>query len=257
MSSFIDKFELILPFQHGFRTGSNPADALLEFTNRIYSSLDTGEISCSVYLNFHKAFDCVDINILLTKLHHLGLRGTVHSWLLSFLTNRYQNVSCGGASSQRVLVMRGVPQGSTLGPLLSLLCINDMQRCYDKFKYIHFADDTTVTCKGSNFNEVKNTAEEGLVRIKDWLICNRLTLNVNKSSFMIFTNKCVPHDFTLHISNDVITLVDSTRFLGVIIDSKLKFSFHNDVLADKLSRVVGIIRKVSCLINSHHMRAYL
>ena len=100
------------------------------------------------------------------KLHHLGFRGTVHSWLKSFLTNRYQYVSCGGASSQRVLVTRGVPQGSTLGPLLFLFYINAMLRCYDKFKYIHFADDTTVTYNGSNFNEVKNTAEEGLVRIK-------------------------------------------------------------------------------------------
>ena len=71
---------------------------------------------------------------------------------------------------------------------------------------------------------------------------------------MIFTNKSVPQDFTLHISDDVITLVDSTRFLGVIIDSKLKFSFHIDVLAGKLSRVVGVIRKVTCLIISHHMR---
>ena len=129
-----------------------------------------------------------------------------------------------------------------------------MHRCYDKFKYIHFADDTTVTCNGSNFNEVKNTAEEVLVRIKDWLICDRLSLNVNKSSFMIFTNKSVPHDFTLHISNNVITLVNSTRFLGVIIDSKLKFSFHIDVLAGKVSRVAGVIRKVTCLINYHHMR---
>ena len=254
MSSFINRFELIVPFQYGFRHSSNTADALLEFTNRIHSSLDIGEISCSVYLDFRKAFDCVDINILLMKLHHLGFRGTVHSWLKSFLTNRYQYVSCGGASSQRVLVTRGVPQGSTLGPLLFLLYINDMHRCYDKFKYIHFADDTTVTCNGSNFNEVKNTAEEGLVRIKDWLICNRLSLNVNKSSFMIFTNKSIPQDFTLHISNDVITLVDSTRFLGVVIDSKLKFSFHIDVLAGKLSRVVGVIRKITCLINSHHMR---
>ena len=101
---------------------------------------------------------------------------------------------------------------------------------------------------------MKNTAEEGLVRIKDSLICNRLSLNVKKSFFMIFTNWCVVHDFTLHISNDVMTLVDCTRFLGVIIDSKLKFSFHIDVLAGKLNRVVGVIRKVTCLINSHHMR---
>ena len=71
---------------------------------------------------------------------------------------------------------------------------------------------------------------------------------------MVFTNKCVPHDFTLQISNDVITFVDSARFLGVIIDSKLKFSFHIDVLAGKLSRVVRVIWKVTCVINSHHMR---
>ena len=83
-SSFIDKLELIVPFQYGFRPGSDTAYALLEFTNRIHSSLDIGEISCSVYLDFRKAFDCVDINILLTKLHHLGFRSTVHSWLKFF-----------------------------------------------------------------------------------------------------------------------------------------------------------------------------
>ena len=55
ISSFINKFEVIVPFQYGFRPGSNTADALLEFTNRIHSSLDIGEISCSVYLDFRKA----------------------------------------------------------------------------------------------------------------------------------------------------------------------------------------------------------
>ena len=66
----------------------------------------------------------------------------------------------------------------------------------------------------SNFNGVKHTAEEGLVRIKDWFIRNRLPPNVNKSSFVIFTNKFVPHNFTLHISNDVITMVNSSNRPG-------------------------------------------
>ena len=145
---------------------------------------------------FRCLFRCF-VNILL---HHLGFRGTVHSWLKSFLTNRYQYVSCGGASSQRVLVVRGVPQGSTLGPLLFLLYINDMHRCYDKYKDILFADDITVTCNGSNFNEVKNTADQGLVRIKDWLICNRLSLNVNKSSFIWFSQISLFHTISLCIS---------------------------------------------------------
>ena len=129
MSSFINKFELIVPFQYGFKPGSNTADPLFEFTNIIHSSLGIGEISCSVYLDFRKAFDCVDINILLMKLHHLGFRGTVHSWRKSFLTNRYQYVSCGGESSQRVLVTRGIPQGSTLGPLYILFLLYALMIC--------------------------------------------------------------------------------------------------------------------------------
>ena len=249
MISFIDKHKIIVPFQYGFRSNSNTSDALLEFTNDIYSSIDLGKISCSVFLDFQKAFDCVDINILLTKLEHLGFRGINFKWLESFLKNRYQRVCVGNAISHKALVTRGVPQGSTLGPLLFLLFINDMHSCDNQLRYIHFADDTTVTCCGDNFTDIKQNMEAGLVNINKWLLTNRLSLNVNKSLFMVFTNKSVPHDFAIQLSNQNITYVEHTKFLGIVIDNRLKYSDHVDFIAGKLSRTIGIIRRASHNIN--------
>ena len=94
------------------------------------------------FLDFSKAFDTVNHKILLSKLYHYGIRGIPHDWFQNYLHNRTQFVKIGSSQSNAKTITCGIPQGSTLGPLLFLLYINDLPYCSKKLSFRIFADDT-------------------------------------------------------------------------------------------------------------------
>ena len=99
----------------------------------------------SVFLDFKKAFDTVDHKILLSKLDFYGIRGVSHEWLKSDLSERNQITVIDGITSSSSSISHGVEQGSVLGPLLFLIFINDMPNWWSLFKFILFADDSTLS----------------------------------------------------------------------------------------------------------------
>ena len=111
----------------------------------IYNNLDAGKTVLSLFLDFSKAFDCVDHTILLHKLEVYGVRGVALLWFQSYLSNRMQYVSINGNNSEYKSVESGVPQGSILGPLLFLIYINDFPKSSNFFKFNLFADDSTLS----------------------------------------------------------------------------------------------------------------
>ena len=80
--------------QFGFRKNSNKSDAIIEFLDYVYSSIDTKHSTIiAVYLDFSKAFDTVNHNILMSKVLRNGIRGVMQSWFESYLSNRKQYIS--------------------------------------------------------------------------------------------------------------------------------------------------------------------
>ena len=131
----------------------------------------------SVLLDFKEAFDTVDHDILLGKLHKLGIRGVEHDWFRSYLYSREQYVDVGGVCSSKITLGNcSVPQGSVIGPLLFLVYINDMKQCSYKVSFIHYADDTILSLSGKNLVETINLANAKLNNIDKWLISNKLAL---------------------------------------------------------------------------------
>ena len=139
--------------------------------------------SCGIFIDLKKAFDTVDHSILLQKLNQYGIRGTVNRWFASYLVGRQQTTQIGVKNiSKKEVILSGVPQGSVLGPLLFLIYINDISNSSNRFKFYLFADDTNLLHADKNLKLLETIVNAELCNIYDWLIANKLSLNIKKSN---------------------------------------------------------------------------
>ena len=199
-----------------------------------------------------KAFDTVDHTILLHKLHHYGIRGSLHRWFQSYLSDRRQYVSVNNVSSDLENVQYGVPQGSSLGPLLFLLYINDLPNAVTQSETRLFADDANQFIRNKSIQLLKNTAEDVLLRISQWMTCNKMTINYDKTNFSIFSpkhSKINPAIFdSLNFGGRTVKRANCIKYLGIHIDEQLTWKNHIEFLHTKLRQFCGIFYKYRSLI---------
>ena len=247
LKEFITKNNILHGNQFGFRSGLSTCMALLQLVDELTGSLDDNKISLGVFIDLAKAFDTIDHNILLEKLMNYGIRGVVLNYFKDYLNSRSQYVSINGVNSDSLYVRCGVPQGSILGPILFLLYINDLNTVSSKLKTIMFADDTNLFITGNSIGEIEERMNTELMLVNTWFQANLLSLNVTKTSFMIFSRK---KNLTANILiNDVqLHRQYETKFLGVILSADLKWQKHIDIIANKTSKNIGIISKVRHLL---------
>ena len=173
-------------------------DAILEFTNKCINNLNNKLYSIAVFLDLSRAFDTCNKEIMIRKLERLGFRGVVTNWFRSYLTDR-KIVNVGNIRSESRTVNIGLPQGSVSSPYLFQIYVNDVSRSSEKLNFIHFSDDTTMYMTGSNLSDLCEDVSIELAKVSGWLQCNRLSHNVSKTSFMLFTHANT-HDIPVSVS---------------------------------------------------------
>ena len=257
LNNFASSQNIMSRRQFGFQTGMGTNDATLEFLSEVYNKLSDEAYFCSIFVDLKKAFDTVSHDLLLRKLNHYGFRGKCYNILKSYLTNRVQYTSCEGESSDKSRISVGVPQGSVLGPFLFLIFINDLSAILKFSKLILFADDTTMYSYHRNIDILFENLNEDLVTLNRWLSANKLVLNISKTNYMIFGDRDIPDHLKLSIDNNDLNQASEVTFLGLIIDKKLTFKGHISEIKTKLSKTLGIFRKLKFLPSTTLRNLYL
>ena len=189
---------------------------------------------------------------MLYKLSYYGLSGIALNIFKNYLYNRTQYAEFRNNHSTFSTIKIGVPQGSILGPLIFIIYINDIIKASNAIKFIMYADDTTlfstINCKGNVIRQNLCFNNE-LSKISDWLLVNKLSHNVAKTQFMVFSmpqNKIILP--SLNIADTEIECVDSFNFLGITFDKHINWQAHINKTVGKIYRTTGILHRLKYVL---------
>jgi hypothetical protein len=249
MIKFIEKHKIIYINQYGFRILHSSTLALIDIVDKIKNALDKNEYGLGIYLDAEKAFDLINHDILLSKLEHYGFRGHIQNFFRSYLNNRQQYTYINGHTSNTANISCGVPQGSILGPLLFILYVNDINNAIDghETEIILFADDTSLFLHHKDPHVLIQHAEDELSNIYKWFTCNRLSLSLGKSNFILFHGKnknSMPNLTRINIHNATIPRVTHTKYIGLILDEHLTWDNHINTLCKVLTSYFTIFYNI-------------
>ena len=243
-TNFLKTHIIFTNSQFGFRQKHSTIHALLNFVDKVAHSIDDHSHLVGIFLDFSKAFDTINHTILLKKLSHYGIRGIALEWFRNYLKNRNQYVYLNDHISSSKEINCGVPQGSILGPLLFIVYINDFHRSSDILSFILFADDSNVFFAHKNPLMLVQIINLELQKLTQWIRANKLSLNLQKTKYMIFSNTIETLPSDIIFDDSPLECVSQIKFLGITVDNKLSWKPHILNICKTLSRNIGIINKL-------------
>lgn len=258
LTSFLIKSNILSPNQFGFRQGLSTSDAIITYLDELFEGLNSGNNALGIFLDLSKAFDLVNHDILVSKLECYGVRGRPLSWFRSYLENRHHLVDIKGHQSQTLKLSMGVPQGSVLGPLLFIVYINDLDEFLNFGKIVMFADDTSILGLAPDIKTLQNATTQTNLCLSKWFNGNKLKVNWDKTVFIKFTPTCHTCNESLLIryDNKSIQQKSSHRFLGLEIDSSLKWNNHISNVCTKISSLCYVLRHLKKFVNDFVLKSF-
>ena len=258
---FLNNSSQLYESQYGFRRQHSCDNAVGEVVSRIVKTLESGYVSIAIFLDLSKVFDMLKHDLLLHKMEKYGLRGNVLDWFRSYLSNRRIRVKCTTTSSGQSQISEeypieyGTPEGSCLGPLLFLIICNDWRLNLQYLQSVQFADDTTLIAGHRNQHYLKYCIKTDLAVVQDWFNENKLTLNLMKTSYMVFqTNSNMTTDLNLTLTGVTLLITHCIKFLGTWLDNKLIWTEHVKRLKTKLSNCLCLLKWNKNLLLTHAMK---
>ena len=164
-------------YQFSFSNHHSTNHALISIIEKIWKAVDNGKIACGVFLDFQKAFDTVDHDILLAELEHYGIRGIPLKLFKTYLAERTQHTPINNDISETLPINIGVPQGSVLGPLLFLIYINNLHNIVTYSDIHHFADVTNLLYASKSIKDINRKVNLDLKNIIHWLRASKISLS--------------------------------------------------------------------------------
>ena len=237
MWQHINDYEIIKGNQHGFRKNLNTTTQLLHVIHKAAEAYDQHLDYHLISFDFSKAFDRVPHNLLLHKLRNYNFDVNCVSWIEDWLMDRTSVVSVNGEHSKEFSVRSGVPQGSVLGPLLFILYVNDMSDEIKNSECRLYADDTVLCSSVTDLSLLQHDVN----CLFDWAKTWGMTFNPLKCCHMQVGTDTPTTQFML--GTDFIPVANSVKYLGVHIDSNLKWNNHITKITAKANRALGLIKR--------------
>lgn len=252
---YFENEKILSDSQYGFRKNRSTDYAAIELIDIISQTLDNKKKSLGIFMDLSKAFDTLNHEILLKKLVFYGFTENSIKLLKSYLTNRKQYVAWQEVESENLTINTGIPQGSILGPLLFIIYINDLSKACESFHPICFADDTNLICEldifGRSSSIISNNVNNELAKISEWLLANKLSLNAEKTKYMIFREiNTRNQNLVLQINDTILERVSTFKFLGLTLHENRSWTGHISEVNLKISRTVGIMNRLKKFIPS-------
>ena len=258
--------------QHGFRTSFSTSTAIFELVKKLFSNYDEGKCTSCVFVDYRKAFETLDNKIICQKLQKYNFSPMAVNWFDSYLSNRKHMVSTSSFTSQAVEVKYGVPQGSTLGPLLFIIYVNDLLKSLQNANtgnVIMYADDTVLYASHDDPNTCIQLCQDMMNGLVSWCQKNKLTINTSKTKHMFVGRKKAQVEWAsgknVLVDSNPLNNVSRYTYLGVDIDYTLSFDPMVDCIYKKANRkfyTLKLIRPyitndIACLIYKTCIRPIL
>ena len=236
--------------QPGFRKNHSTNTLLIKMRDDILNAQDRGEVTIAVLTDFSKAFDTVDFDALLQKLHKLNFSKAALKFILSCLTDRKQFVQIDDKISSNKTVKFGVPQGSILGPVLFNIYVSDMNMVCEGSTCPQYADDSNIYnhCKPADIPESITKLQTNINEVHKWSKSKNLIFNPDKTKFMIFSTKksqarCTK--YTFQADNEIILeRTDATKILGVNFQQQLNWDSQVNKITRSCYSVFRTLHKI-------------
>ena len=229
LTDYIQANSLLSSNQHGFRKKHSTVHSVAQLTTFINKKMDVRLPTLAVFIDFRKAFDCVQHPILLNKLASLNICNEVLALFKSYLENREQKVLANNVFSSAQTITQGVPQGSVLGPLFYILYANDLVDVVKYCKVALYADDTVLYIANPDFDVSVRRMRKDVRALLKWCKNNGIRMNTDKTKAMVFGGqkqlKLLP-EVKIKAEGTLLQVVPSYKYLGVTLDSQLNFAKH-------------------------------
>ena len=256
LMSFLKNHNLLHEKQSGFREGHSTESALILMIDSWLKAINDGKFVGCLMVDFRKAFDLVDHNLLLQKLKLYKCDESSLSWFNSYLSNRTQRVSMKNKCSGSQHVSFGVPQGSILGPLLFLIFINDLPLTLKHLVTSTdlYADDTTIYDIQSNIQTLQQNLQNLLILLNKWCRENGTVINTDKTKVMLITSR--QKRYNLHNDNLILNssgvdlkLSCNEKILGVQIEENLIWNSHFQYISKKIASSLWLLSQIKSFLS--------
>lgn len=228
LNEFTENNGILLNEQFGFRKDHSTVHQVKRIVNFITKNKSNRQSTGVVFLDIEKAFDSIWHNGLIYKLKMFGYPIYLQKIINSFLKDRLFIVNIDSEASTERKILAGVPQGSVLSPTLYSIYTSDFKILKDHSAAL-YADDTAIITKGKVSNAIIKKMKRALIHAQKFFVKWKIKINEAKTQAIIFpynkSPKRAPNNaISLHGSE--IPLLDSVKYLGIVLDKKLTFKHH-------------------------------